>query len=75
MTVETVVVLAVQVVVVPLQAWMLKQIVDLRISEGEVRQQLERIVSDYESEKKTRAESNRLLNDKLDKLTERLKSR
>lgn len=67
---ETIIVLVIQGIVVPLQAWMLKQIVDLRITEGSVKQQLERIVSDYESEKQTRADANKILNAKLDKLNE-----
>lgn len=67
----TLIILLIQVFVVPLQAWMLKQIVDLRINEASNRVQLERLAADAESEKRTRAEANKIINLKLDELTER----
>jgi len=66
----TLIILVVQVIIVPLLAWMLKQIVDLRINEAAVKQQLARVVSDAESEKRSRAEANKVINGKLDKLME-----
>ena len=45
----------------------------LEVSTARIEEQIERYTADIENEKRTRAESNRLLNAKLDRLLERRK--
>lgn len=48
-----------------------KKVNELEVSNAEIVTQLRRVVSDIESEKRTRTEVNRLMFDKLDRLWER----
>lgn len=59
-------------IIVTLQGWMLKEVIDLKTNMATVKAQMARYTSDIESEKRTRAETNRELTDKIQHLEDRL---
>lgn len=61
-------------IIVTLQGWMLKELIDLKTNMATVKTQMARYTSDIESEKRTRAEVNRELTSKIQHLEDRLQN-
>lgn len=59
-------------IVVTLQGWMLKELVNLKTSFATMKAQVDRFASDIESEKRSRAEAHKRLSDQIQHLETRL---